>query len=68
MSEFKVGDLIVYIDFYVEDLMKIDIIYEDEQLGFHGAKRSNKWFEGFTEKDTVRLATKEEIKAGRRLP
>lgn len=70
MCDFQVGDLIVYKDFYIDFLLKVDLVFEKGEyiVGFRGAKRTDMWFEGISAKDQVRLATKEEIKVWKRLP
>lgn len=68
MSDFKLGDLVVYNDFHIDFLLKIDIERHDKDLfGYKGAKREYMNFYGCANEYDIRLATKQEIKAGRRL-
>lgn len=64
MNPFKIGDLIVYKEFYIKNLLKIDLIIDDKTVGYRGAKRDFMGFEGCTDIKEVRPASKLEIKNG----
>lgn len=69
MTDLKIDDLVVYKDFHIDFLLKIDIERHDKDLfGYKGAKREYMDFYGCANEDDIRLATKQEVKAGRRLP
>lgn len=67
MNSYKIGDLIVYKDFYIKNLLKIDMIIDDKVVGYRGAKRDFMGFDGCADIKDVRLASKSEIKNGCRV-
>ncbi|WP_343620841.1 hypothetical protein [Acinetobacter proteolyticus] len=67
MTQFSIGDLVVYRDFYITELLKIDLIIDDKTVGYRGAKRRFMNFEGCSHTDELRLAEKDEIKLGHRV-
>lgn len=66
--EYRLGDLVVYRDFYIDFLLKIDLLIDEKTIGYRGANRHSMYFEGAADKETIRIATKAEIKAKKRLP
>ncbi len=65
--QYVLGDLVVYRDFYIEFLLKIDMIIDEKTVGYRGASRQYMGFLGCTEIKEIRHATKAERKAKRRL-
>jgi len=66
-SEYKLGDVVVYRTFYYEQLHVIDAIFGPGVYGITGLKKSEAWLSGSTDTETIRLASKAERKAGKRL-
>jgi len=64
---YKLGDLVVYKDFYIDELLKVDLIIDENTVGYRGAKRHFMYFEGCAHFNTLRPAEKAEIKLGRRI-
>lgn len=62
--QFNIGQLIVYRNFYINRLLKIDMIIDERTVGYRGAKRDFMKFEGCADIDELRLAGKDEIKSG----
>lgn len=67
MSDFKVGDKVVFKDFYLSALLEIDAIFDQNDVGYKGFGRVFKGIEGFCDKGELRPATPAEIKACHRL-
>lgn len=67
--DFKIGDAVVYKTFYYDHLYVVDKIYDEypNDVGITGFNKRDKWLESITQKKEIRLATKAEIKARRRL-
>jgi len=65
--EFKLGDLVVYQDFHIDFLLKIDLLIDSATVGYRGAKRSHMFFQGYADIESIRHATKEERRTGERV-
>lgn len=65
--EFKLGDLVVYKDFHIDFLLKIDLLIDSATVGYRGAKRSHMFFQGCADIELIRHATKEERRTGERV-
>ncbi|WP_336916694.1 hypothetical protein [Acinetobacter modestus] len=64
---YQLGDIVVYRDFYIDELLKVDLIIDENTVGYRGAKRHFMYFQGCANINTLRLAEKAEIKLGHRM-
>ena len=64
--EFKLGDLVVYKDFHIDFLLKIDLLIDSATVGYRGAKRSHMFFQGYADIESIRHATKKERRTSER--
>ncbi len=67
LDQYQIGDVVVYRRFYYEQLHVVDAIFGPGEYGITGFKKSEAWLSGSTTTDTIRLATKAERKALKRL-
>lgn len=63
---FNIGQFVVYRNFYINRLLKIDMIIDDKTVGYRGAKRDFMKFEGCADIEDLRVAGNDEIKSGYR--
>ncbi len=64
---YEIGALVVYRSFYCDALYEVDQLFEDGSLGITCVKKRESWRNGAANPESVRLATKAEIKAKKRL-
>lgn len=66
---YKIGDVVVYRSFYLDQLHVIDQLFDHDQtiVGITGLKKRESWLKGFASKKCLRHATKAEKLAKRRL-
>ncbi|MGR0306546.1 hypothetical protein [Acinetobacter beijerinckii] len=64
---YQLGTIVVYRDFYIDELLKVDLIIDENTVGYRGAKRHFMYFQGCANINTLRPAEKAEIKLGRRI-
>lgn len=65
--DYKLGDVVVYREFYLDQLHVVDALHEDGSIGITGLNKRENWLKGFVDKGSIRFATKAEKKAKQRL-
>ncbi len=65
--DYKLGDVVVYREFYLDQLHVVDALHEDGSIGITGFKKREGWLKAWVDKKAIRPATKAEKKARKRL-
>lgn len=65
---YKLGEVVVYKNFYLDQLHVVDMFYKDGSLGITGLKKRESWLQAWIDSDLIRPATRAEKKARQRLP